>query len=58
VDCFAAAVAVEGRGYFIWLFLSSEVPWLPDVYDRAWFEQLLATVDLRPEDVASASPSP
>jgi len=49
-QCIIAAVATGGRGYFVWLHRSPDEPWLVQVYDRSWFEQVLATVDLRPED--------
>jgi hypothetical protein len=58
VRCDAAAVALDGRGYLIALYVSGDEAWLGDVYDRAWFEQVLATIDLQPEDAASAAPSP
>ena len=54
--CLIAAVTSGGRGYFVWLHPSLEEGWLSQVYDRAWFEQLLATVDLRPEDAIDAVP--
>lgn len=56
--CDAAAVTLDGRGYLIVLYVSGDEAWLGDVYDRAWFDQLLATIDLRPEDAASPAPSP
>ena len=56
--CDAAAVTLDGRGYLVALYASGDEAWLGDVYDRAWFEQLLATIDLRPEDAASPAPSP
>jgi len=56
--CSAAAVTVGGRGYFISLYTSTDASWLGEVYDRAWFEQVLATIDLRPEDAVDAAPSP
>lgn len=56
VDCNMAAVSLDGRGYVVVLYTSGDEPWL-DVYDRTWFEQLLTTIDLRPEDAAGASPS-
>jgi len=56
VRCDAAAVTLDGRGYLVVLYTSDDEAWLVDVYDRAWFEQLLATIDLRPEDAASATP--
>ena len=43
VECNVAAVAVDGRGYLVALYTSPDEAWLGEVYDRAWFEQLLAT---------------
>ena len=45
-----AFVAEGDRGYLIMLRVSGDEPWLAPVYDRAWFEEVLATVQLRPED--------
>ena len=45
-ECSAAFVATGGRGYQIRLYDSNDA----GAYTRAWFEELLATVDLRPED--------
>ena len=58
VECNVAAAAVDGRGYLVAFYTSGDEAWLSDVYDRAWFEQLLSTIDLRPGDAAGASPSP
>jgi len=58
VDCNGAAVAIDGRGYLILLRTSEDDPWLNEAYDRAWFGELLATIDLRPEDAVDAAPSP
>lgn len=49
-DCNMAAVATDGRGYVIWLYTSGDEAWLSSTYDRAWFEEVLATVQLHPED--------
>jgi hypothetical protein len=49
-DCNVAAVTTEGRGYLIWLYTSDDEAWLSVTYDRAWFEQVLATVQLHPQD--------
>jgi hypothetical protein len=45
-DCSVAFVATGGRGYQIRFYNSIA----PNGYDRAWFDTVLATVDLRPED--------
>ena len=58
VDCNIAAVAVDGRGYLVMFYTSADDGWLDEAYDRAWFERLLTTIVLRPEDIPSASPSP
>jgi hypothetical protein len=53
--CDRAAVTVGGRGYAILLYTGDSAP----AYDRAWFEEVLATVQLHPEDaVASVESSP
>jgi len=57
----ALAMASSGaRGYMIALYTSGDEGWLDSVYDRAWFKDVLATVDLRPQDAVdnAASPSP
>jgi len=53
-----ALVSSGGRGYVILLYTSGDEPWLSTVYDRAWFESVLATVQLRPEDAVNPSPAP
>jgi hypothetical protein len=50
-------VAKGDRGYLIMLRVSPDEPWLAPVYDRAWFESVLATVQLHPEDAVDAAPS-
>jgi len=55
-ECLIAAVTSGGRGYFVWLSPSSDEWWIAQVYDRAWFEQVLATVDLRPADAVDPAP--
>ena len=57
-DCNVAAVTSNGRGYLIWLYTSGDEAWLSVTYDRAWFEDVLATVQLRPEDAVDMTPSP
>jgi hypothetical protein len=53
-----AAVTRAGRGYEIGLYtpLSGERQTYPP-YDRAWFEEVLATVQVHPEDAVDAAPS-
>lgn len=55
-DCTRAAVTIDGRGYFFWLYTGGEDPSI-SVYDRAWFEEVLATVNLQPEDAVDGAPS-
>ena len=50
-DCSTvAAVTTAGRGYRIELYRSNDDPAAVAPYDRAWFEEVLATVQLHPED--------
>jgi hypothetical protein len=51
------AVTTDGRGYSINLAASQDDPDLVAPYDRAWFEEILATVDLRPERAVDVAPS-
>lgn len=44
------AVTTAGRGYWIHLRRSPDDPAAVASYDRAWFEEVLATVRLHPED--------
>ena len=44
------AVATADRGYWIILRTSDDDPAAVASYDRAWFEEVLATVQLQPED--------
>lgn len=52
-----ALVSTGGRGYVIVLYPASGEAELAFV-DRAWFETILATVQLRPEDAINPSPAP
>jgi hypothetical protein len=56
-ECNVATVTTAGRGYWIQLYTGGDAP---VTYDKAWFEEILATVQLDPEDAAdsAASPSP
>ncbi|HLA16602.1 MAG TPA: hypothetical protein VJZ72_06835 [Candidatus Limnocylindrales bacterium] len=56
-DCNLALVSTGGRGYVFRLYTSGDEGWLDSVYDRAWFEEVLATVDLRPTDAVDTVPS-
>ena len=49
-DDMVAAVTIAGRGYLIHLFTSPDDPAAVAPYDRAWFEEVLATVQLMPEN--------
>jgi len=48
--CNVAVVTTAGRGYWIQLHASDDNPSAVAPYDRAWFEEVLATVQLHPED--------
>ena len=48
--CDIAVVTTAGRGYSIQFHRSDDDPSAVAPYDRAWFEEVLATVQLRPED--------
>jgi hypothetical protein len=52
----AVAVTTAGRGYLIDLFASPDDPAAVAAYDRAWFEEVLATVQLHPEDAVDSGP--
>ena len=45
--CTVAVVTTAGRGYWIQLYTGDDAP---VTYDRAWFEEFLATAQLHPED--------
>ncbi len=47
VGCTQAVVTAAGRGYWIQLYTGDGAP---VTYDLAWFEEVLATVQLHPED--------
>ncbi len=48
--CTLAAVTAAGRGYWIQLYTSGDDPSAVAPYDQTWFEEVLATVQLHPED--------
>jgi hypothetical protein len=51
-DCNVVVVTAADRGYWIQLYTSGDDPSAVAPYDRAWFEEVLATVQLTPEDAA------
>ena len=59
--CDVAVVATADRGYWIAIHASGDpqdvAPYDLAPYDRAWFEEVLATVQFRPEDAVDAAPS-
>jgi hypothetical protein len=54
-DCHVAVVTTAGRGYWIQLYASGDEL---SAYDLAWFEGVLATVQLHPENAVDSRPSP
>jgi hypothetical protein len=56
-DCNVVWVTTAGRGYTIELFRSNDDPAAVAPYDRAWFEEVLATIQLQPGDAVDAAPS-
>jgi hypothetical protein len=52
--CTVAVVTSGGRGYRIHLYTSGDNPIAVTAYDRAWFEEFLATVQLKPKDAADS----
>ena len=55
--CDMVAVTTAGRGYWIQILRSNDDPLAVASYDRAWFEEVLATVQLQPEDALDVAPS-
>ena len=49
-ECSVAVVVTAGRGYIFQLLASDDDPPAVAAYDQAWFEEVLATVQLHPED--------
>jgi hypothetical protein len=56
-DCNVVAVTTDGRGYVVALYTSGDEAWLSSTFDRAWFEDVLATVQLHPEDAVDTPSS-
>ena len=57
-DCTVATITHAGRGYWIQLYTSDDDPAAVAAYDMAWFEEVLATVELHPEDAVDSGSSP
>jgi hypothetical protein len=54
----SVAVLSKGeRGYLILLYVSGDDPAVGLTYDRSWFEEVLATARLHPEDAVDSAPS-
>jgi hypothetical protein len=49
-NCSVAVLTSEGRGYWIQLYTSGDDPLAVAPYDMAWFEDVLAGLQLHPED--------
>ncbi len=56
--CDLAVVTTDGRGYWIALRAWNKEQSAVAPFDRAWFEEVLATVRLHPEDAVDSGPSP
>jgi len=56
-ECNLAAVTIDGRGYVFQLYTSGDEAWLASTYDRAWFDEVLGTVQLQPQDAVDVAPS-
>jgi len=52
-DCNLALISTDDRGYLIWLYVSGDDPEVFHVHDRSWFDQMLGTVQLSPQDARS-----
>jgi hypothetical protein len=52
-----AVVSAGDRGYIILLYVSGDDPRDGGTYDRGWFEQIIATVQIRPEEAVDVAPS-
>jgi hypothetical protein len=53
-----AAIAKGDRGYLITLYISGDDPAAVAGYDEAYFDDILATLQLQPEDAVDTAPSP
>jgi hypothetical protein len=50
LGCTQAVLTADGRGYWIQLYSGEGAP---PAYDAAWFEEVLGTIQLQPEDAAA-----
>jgi hypothetical protein len=53
----SAAVAAGGRGYAVVLYVSGDDPAVVAAYDQAYFDEILATLRLQPQDAVDSVPS-
>jgi hypothetical protein len=53
----SAAVVAGGRGYAVVLYRSADDPALAATYGRAYFDDILATLRLQPQDAVDSVPS-
>jgi hypothetical protein len=53
-----AATSAGDRGYLIWLYTGGDDPAAVAGFDQAYFNDILATLQLRPEDAVDTAPSP
>jgi hypothetical protein len=52
-----SAVSAGDRGYLILLYVSGDDPRDAAIYDQEYFKEILATVQVRPEDAVDEAPS-
>ena len=51
-----AVVSAGDRGYIVLLYVSGDDPGDAGTYNQDWFEQIIATMQVRPEDAVDSSP--
>jgi hypothetical protein len=52
-----AAVSTGGRGYYFRNYTGDDEPWVSLYYDQDWFQSVLDTVQLHPEDALTTTSS-
>jgi hypothetical protein len=52
-----SAVSAGDRGYLILLYVSGDDPAVGVTYDQKYFEQILATVQIQPDDAVDEAPT-